>query len=94
MNPQKFNLRAIRHNEIKRDRVKKTAIPYSKVSRVKTRFKGGSIETFVITIALARAYKRLKVLQAKLQLFRPIVKPRNKAEIRRKLSSVKNIGLK
>ena len=84
MNPQKFNLRAIRHNEIKRDRVKKTAIPYSKVSRVKTRFKGGSIETFVITIALARAYKRLKVLQAKLQLFRPIVKPRNKAEIRRK----------
>ena len=68
----------------RRKGVERTAIPYSKVSRVKTRFREKSIEMLAITIALARAYKRLKVLQAKQQLFKPVPKSRSKLKTRRK----------
>jgi len=58
--------------------VERMAIPYSNISRVKTRFKANAIEMLAIIIALAKAYKRLKVLQAKQQLFKPINNPRTR----------------
>lgn len=89
--PKKNVKRGIANKEIRekfdskrykrRKLVERMAIPYSNASRMRTRFKRReAIEMLALTIALAKAYKRLKVLQAKQRLFKPIIKARSRAK--------------
>jgi len=71
---EKFDSKRYRRRKV----VERMARPYSNVSRIRTRFGDNAIEMLAITIALAKAYKRLKVLQAKQQLFKPIINPRKR----------------